>query len=158
VIFFIITALIISRGAKASHKAFWIFFVLIGFSVKFGEVADALPLLLSIVAVAVIGKLVGSYLPARAWGYGQNESIAIGSMMMGKGAMELVFARIALEEKISALEGGAVPFSADDHLEIGAPERRLAHSGRQGRPGQATDVVVTLKSRCRMGTSRGRLS
>lgn len=77
-----------------------VFFVLIGFSVKFGEVATALPLLASVVAVAVIGKLVGSYLPAKVWGFGRNESLAIGSMMMGKGAMELVFARIALEEQI----------------------------------------------------------
>jgi Kef-type K+ transport system membrane component KefB len=77
-----------------------VFFVLIGFSVEFDKVALAVPLLISILAVAVIGKLVGSYLPARAWGYGRNESIAIGSMMMGKGAMELVFARIALEQGI----------------------------------------------------------
>lgn len=77
-----------------------VFFVLIGFSVQFDEVAKALPLLISILAIAVIGKLVGSYLPARAWGLGRNESVAIGSMMMGKGAMELVFARIALEQGI----------------------------------------------------------
>ena len=77
-----------------------VFFVLIGFSVEFDEVAKALPLLASILAVAVIGKLVGSYLPARAQSFGRNESAAIASMMMGKGAMELVFARIALEQGI----------------------------------------------------------
>lgn len=77
-----------------------VFFVLIGFSVEFGEVAKAIPLLVCILAVAVAGKLIGSYLPARAWGLGRNESVAVGSMMMGKGAMELVFARIALEEGI----------------------------------------------------------
>ena len=77
-----------------------VFFVLIGFSVEFDEVAKALPLLITILVVAVVGKLAGSYLPARAWGFGRNESIAIGSMMMGKGAMELVFARIALEQGI----------------------------------------------------------
>ncbi|OGS42059.1 MAG: hypothetical protein A3K67_04970 [Euryarchaeota archaeon RBG_16_62_10] len=74
-----------------------IFFVLIGFSVQFDTVADNVPFLLAIVVVAVLGKLAGSYLPARASGLRMNESMAIGSMMIGKGAMELVFARIALE-------------------------------------------------------------
>jgi len=74
-----------------------IFFVLIGFSVQFDVVADHLPFLSAIVLVAIAGKVVGSYLPARASGLRTNESLAIGSMMMGKGAMELVFARIALE-------------------------------------------------------------
>ncbi|MEM2891344.1 MAG: cation:proton antiporter [Thermoplasmata archaeon] len=77
-----------------------IFFVLIGFSVDFEVVASSLGLLSAVIAVAVVGKIAGSYIPARAWGMSHNESMAIGSMMMGKGAMELVFARIALEERI----------------------------------------------------------
>ncbi|HEX9908747.1 MAG TPA: cation:proton antiporter [Thermoplasmata archaeon] len=74
-----------------------IFFVEIGFAVAFDAVASAIPLFVSIVAVAVAGKLVGSYLPARVWGCGKNESKAIASMMMGKGAMELVFASLAFQ-------------------------------------------------------------
>jgi Kef-type K+ transport system membrane component KefB len=77
-----------------------IFFVLIGFTVDFDAVSTAIPLLICIVLIAVIGKIAGSYLPARAWGIKRNEALAIGSMMMGKGAMELVFARIALEQGI----------------------------------------------------------
>lgn len=77
-----------------------IFFVLVGFSVDFGSVATSLGLLVCITLVAVVGKIVGSYLPARMWGMSHNESMAIGSMMMGKGAMELVFAKIALEQGI----------------------------------------------------------
>jgi len=77
-----------------------IFFVLIGFTLDFEEVACALPLLSAIILVAVLAKVFGSYLPARAWGLGKNESMAIGSMMMGKGAMEMVFAKVALEEGI----------------------------------------------------------
>lgn len=75
-----------------------IFFVLIGFSVKFDAVSNALPMLLAITSVAIVGKIVGSFIPARLLGHGENESMAIGSMMMGKGAMELVFARLAFEE------------------------------------------------------------
>jgi len=74
-----------------------IFFVFIGFSVKFDLVADHLPLFITVTAVAVLGKLAGSYLPARMAGLSNNESMAIGSMMMGKGAIELVFANLAVE-------------------------------------------------------------
>ena len=74
-----------------------IFFVLIGIKVDFEGMRNYLPLLTALVLIAVVGKLVGSFLPARAMRLGRNKSMAIGSMMMGKGAMELVFANIALE-------------------------------------------------------------
>jgi Kef-type K+ transport system membrane component KefB len=74
-----------------------IFFVLIGFSVDFNMVAKHLPLFAAILSVAIIGKVAGSYVVARSGGLSSNESMAIGSMMMGKGAMELVFAQLALE-------------------------------------------------------------
>ena len=74
-----------------------IFFVFIGFSVDFSMVIDHLPLFGAITAIAVVGKIVGSYLPARMSGLSNNESMAISSMMMGKGAIELVFAQLALE-------------------------------------------------------------
>jgi len=74
-----------------------VFFVVIGFSVDFGEVFDHLVVFAAIVSVAIGGKLIGSSLSARLMKHGKNESLAIGSMMMGKGAVELVFARIALE-------------------------------------------------------------
>jgi Kef-type K+ transport system membrane component KefB len=75
-----------------------IFFVVIGFSVDFGSVLDYLPLFVSILGIAIVGKIVGSYVPARIGGLRRNESMAIGSMMMGKGAMELVFAQLAYEQ------------------------------------------------------------
>ncbi len=75
-----------------------VFFVLIGFSVEFDVMFDALPLLVGITAVAVVGKLVGSYAAARIAALGRNEAMAIGSMMMSKGAIELVFARLALSQ------------------------------------------------------------
>jgi len=75
-----------------------IFFVVIGFSVDFIMIAEHLPLFGLLTTVAVVGKIVGSYIPARLGGLSNNESMAIGAMMMGKGAMELVFARLALEQ------------------------------------------------------------
>jgi len=74
-----------------------VFFVLIGFTVDFSSVMDLFPLFLAVTFVAVIGKVFGSYVPARLFGMGRSESWAIGSMMMCKGAMELVFAKLALE-------------------------------------------------------------
>lgn len=77
-----------------------VFFVLIGFTVKFDQVADYLPLFAAILGVAIFAKVGGSYIAARLTGLGRNESLAIGSMMMGKGAMELVFARLAFEQHL----------------------------------------------------------
>lgn len=74
-----------------------IFFVLIGFTVDFGDVWGAVPLMLALLAVALFGKILGSYIPARMSGFGRDESVAIGAMMMGKGAMEIVFAQLAYE-------------------------------------------------------------
>jgi Kef-type K+ transport system membrane component KefB len=62
-----------------------------------------------VTVVAILGKVLGSYVPARLGGLGQNESMAIGWMMMGKGAMELVFAQLALERGL--FEGREYLFS-----------------------------------------------
>ncbi len=77
-----------------------IFFVLIGFTVDFKIVMNALPMLAVVTLVAIVGKIAGSYVPGRAFGLKDREAMAVGSMMMAKGAMELVFARIALEQGI----------------------------------------------------------
>jgi len=74
-----------------------IFFVLIGFSVDFGDIWGSIGILAALTGVALFGKVLGSYLPVRLSGVGKNESLAIGTMMMGKGAMELVFAQLAYE-------------------------------------------------------------
>ena len=74
-----------------------IFFVLIGFSVQFDLVLDHLPLFVSILAVAVVGKMAGTFVVGKLGGLSLNESMAVAAMMMGKGAMELVFAQLALE-------------------------------------------------------------
>jgi len=79
-----------------------IFFVLIGFSVDFGAVFLGGPSVMllfgAVLTVAIVGKLVGSYVPAKLSGLSKRESMAIASMMMSKGAMELVFAKLALEQ------------------------------------------------------------
>jgi Kef-type K+ transport system membrane component KefB len=75
-----------------------IFFAQMGFLVQFDKVVTALPLLGALVFVVMVSKIGGSYVPARTWHLGKNESLAIGSMMMAQGAMDLVFAKLGLNE------------------------------------------------------------
>jgi len=81
-----------------------IFFVLIGFSVNFAAVFLGGPSMLllfgAVLTIAIFGKIVGTYIPARLGKLSRNESMAIASMMMSKGAMELVFAKLALQQGI----------------------------------------------------------
>ncbi|MEX0821015.1 MAG: cation:proton antiporter [Rhodothermales bacterium] len=74
-----------------------IFFVTAGFAVSFSVFQADLAFFLSIMAVATIGKVVGTavfYLPT---GYGWREGITIGAGMNGRGAVEIIVAGIGLE-------------------------------------------------------------
>src|SRR5205809_439846 len=73
-----------------------IFFAFIGLSVVVKSLADA-PLVLSILAVAVLSKFIGGYAGARWSKFSQRYSVAAGVAMNGRGAMELVVAAIGLE-------------------------------------------------------------
>src|SRR6059058_2238821 len=73
-----------------------IFFAFIGLSVVVKSLADA-PLVLSILAVAVLSKFIGGYVGALWSKFSQRYSVAAGIAMNGRGAMELVVAAIGLE-------------------------------------------------------------
>lgn len=73
-----------------------VFFAFIGLSVAVKSLADA-PLVLSVLAVALLSKFVGGYLGARWSKLPQRLSVATGVAMNGRGAMELVVAAIGLE-------------------------------------------------------------
>ncbi|HUW43185.1 MAG TPA: cation:proton antiporter [Thermoplasmata archaeon] len=80
-----------------------IFFVLIGFTVDFQAVfgnISTLMLFISLLSIAIVGKFIGSFIPAKLSGISTNESMAIASMMIANGAMELVFANLALQQGI----------------------------------------------------------
>ncbi|CAN5878096.1 N/A [soil metagenome] len=73
-----------------------VFFVTAGFQASFGVFTTDLGLLLSILATATVGKIVGTalfYLPS---GYGWREGVAVGLGMNGRGAVEIILAGIAL--------------------------------------------------------------
>lgn len=74
-----------------------IFFVSAGFGVSFRVFVDAPLLLVGIVGVAVFGKVIGTvlfYLPSRN---GWREGLAVAAGMNGRGAVEIIVARIGLE-------------------------------------------------------------
>ena len=73
-----------------------VFFAFIGLSVVVKSLTDA-PLVLSILAAAVLSKFIGGYLGARWSKFSQRYSVAAGIAMNGRGAMELVVAAIGLE-------------------------------------------------------------
>jgi len=73
-----------------------VFFAFIGLSVVVKSLADA-PLVLSILAVAVLSKFIGGYVGARWSKFSLRYSVAAGIAMNGRGAMELVVAAIGLE-------------------------------------------------------------
>lgn len=76
-----------------------IFFVSLGFSVDFGIFKDPtlFPLLLVIIGAAMVGKLVGTGIPALLSGYNKTEAAIIGISMNARGSVELIVAMIGLE-------------------------------------------------------------
>jgi len=87
------------RGATAAITQGFlgpVFFAFIGLSVALKSLADA-PLVLSILAVAVLSKFIGGYVGARWSKFSLRYSVAAGIAMNGRGAMELVVATIGLE-------------------------------------------------------------
>jgi len=77
-----------------------VFFVTAGFQVSFAVFRDDLALLLVVIAVATIGKIVGTvlfYLPS---GYGWREATVVGFGMNDRGAVEIIIAGIGLQQGI----------------------------------------------------------
>lgn len=73
-----------------------VFFVTAGFKVSFSVFSDSLLLVVAVVAVATIGKIVGTALFYLPTGFGFREGIAVGAGMNGRGAVEIIVAEIAL--------------------------------------------------------------
>ncbi len=77
-----------------------LFFASIGARMDLGAFT-AIPVFLSaLLLVAILGKLLGAGLPARATGFSTRDSVAIGVGLNGRGAVELIIASIALEAGI----------------------------------------------------------
>ncbi|MFW6157082.1 MAG: cation:proton antiporter [Armatimonadota bacterium] len=74
-----------------------IFFVTAGFEVTFDVFQTDLWFLITVLAVATVGKIVGTavfYLPS---GHGWREGITVGTGMNGRGAVEIIIAGLGLQ-------------------------------------------------------------
>ena len=69
--------------------------------------------LFTLVALAFIGKVVGSGLSARAIGLSRGESIAVGIGMSARGAVELVIAEVAVRASLFSPPGIVSPVLAN---------------------------------------------
>lgn len=74
-----------------------VFFVTAGFDVSFAVFRDAWPLLLSVVAVAAVGKILGAVLFALPTGRGWREGLTVGIGMNGRGGTDVILAGIGLQ-------------------------------------------------------------
>lgn len=95
--------------SKQVNKAFYdvsigflapIFFVSAGFLVTINVFQTDLNMLLTIVGLAIVGKIAGTalfYLPS---GHGWREGLTVGAGMNGRGAVEIIIAGIGLEAGI----------------------------------------------------------
>ena len=74
-----------------------IFFASLAFHLDYTAFAAAPLFLLSIMLVAIVGKVLGSGIIASFIGFSKNESLIIGLAMNNRGAVELIIASIGLE-------------------------------------------------------------
>jgi Kef-type K+ transport system membrane component KefB len=77
-----------------------IFFALIGIQFNSQSLLNAVPLFVSLLAVAVIGKVGGGLLGARLAKFNKEQSLSIGFLMNGRGMVELVIASIGFSAGI----------------------------------------------------------
>lgn len=79
-----------------------VFFMLVGLSTRLGlvDTAELWLITLAVLAVAVLGKLGGATLAARAVGEGWRDSLTIGVLMNTRGLTEIVILSVGLERGI----------------------------------------------------------
>ena len=73
-----------------------IFFASIGLHLDLSALTAVPWFVGGLIAIAIIGKVVGAGLPARLAGMSNRDSLAVGSAMTARGAVELIIAQIAL--------------------------------------------------------------
>jgi monovalent cation:proton antiporter-2 (CPA2) family protein len=77
-----------------------VFFTSIGISAEFGGVGQNIGLIIILSILAILTKLIGAALGAKAAGFGWNSSWGIGAAMVSRGEVALIIAAIGLEAKL----------------------------------------------------------
>ncbi|WP_240511881.1 cation:proton antiporter [Paludifilum halophilum] len=81
-----------------------VFFVSIGLNVSFEGLGNQVGFILLTTLIAILTKLAGSGLGARLTGFSRRSSLGIGSGMVSRGEVALIFAAIGLESQLLAPE------------------------------------------------------
>jgi Kef-type K+ transport system membrane component KefB len=74
-----------------------VFFASLAFHLDFSALKTVPLFMLSIIAVAILGKLLGTWLVSRTFNLKRLEPLAIGLVLNSRGAVELIIASIGLE-------------------------------------------------------------
>lgn len=77
-----------------------IFFTSIGITAEFTGISQNLGLIALFSILAILTKLVGAAIGAKAAGFGWNSSLGIGSAMISRGEVALIISSIGLESKL----------------------------------------------------------
>lgn len=73
-----------------------LFFGIIGIEFNAKSIVDYIPLFVALLAVAITTKIGGGFIGAKISKFSNNDSLAIGALMNGRGMMELAIAAIGL--------------------------------------------------------------
>jgi monovalent cation:proton antiporter-2 (CPA2) family protein len=85
-----------------------VFFTSIGITAEFAGIKENLGLIVLLSILAILTKLIGASIGAKAAGFSWNSSLAIGSAMVSRGEVALIIAAIGLESKLLNQEMFAV--------------------------------------------------
>ena len=111
-----------------------------------------------LIAVAIVGKLVGAMLAARITGFDWRASAVIGTLMNTRGLTELIVLNLALEKGVISealfamlvIMALVTTFMAGPLLRLLDPKNELRRAGRGGARGGARGVGAGVPdaSRC----------
>ena len=77
-----------------------VFFTSIGITAEFSGITQHISLIVILSIVAILTKLIGAAVGAKAAGFGWNSSFGIGSAMVSRGEVALIIAAIGLESNL----------------------------------------------------------
>ncbi|ERI10947.1 cation:proton antiporter [Aneurinibacillus aneurinilyticus] len=77
-----------------------VFFTSIGVAANFTGIVDHIGLIVGLSILAILTKLIGSAIGAKAAGFSWKSSLGIGSAMVSRGEVALIIAAIGLENKL----------------------------------------------------------
>ncbi|MGE5703364.1 MAG: cation:proton antiporter [Clostridia bacterium] len=85
-----------------------VFFTSIGVTAQFGGIRENIGLIIGMSVLAILTKLIGAALGAKAAGFSWKSSMGIGSAMVSRGEVALIIAAIGLESRLLTQELFAV--------------------------------------------------